>query len=159
VAFRSSRVEELRCFKLEEIPVVQNIAVKINRDSSQASLQIRHRLFSRNLFASYPEFQPMDSIIAFHVSVFATAPGHSESRFYLATYDVTDKMLTASLQTIGNPAKKIISLIENSGEQIDGGRGRTVPRPVRPSLPRRAPCPRANAATLLTKRKVRPSNP
>jgi hypothetical protein len=27
-------------------------------------------------------------------------------------------MLTASLQTIGNAAKKIISLIENSGEQI-----------------------------------------
>jgi hypothetical protein len=27
-------------------------------------------------------------------------------------------MLTASLQTIGNAAKKIISLIENSGQQI-----------------------------------------
>jgi hypothetical protein len=48
----------------------------------------------------------------------APAAIHSESRFYLATYDVTAAMLTASLQTIGNAAKKIISLIENSGQQI-----------------------------------------
>jgi len=52
---------------------------------------------------------------------------HSESRFYLATYDVTAEMLTASLQTIGNAAKKIISLIENSGEQIEEGEGEQSP--------------------------------
>jgi hypothetical protein len=36
---------------------------------------------------------------------------HSDSRFYLATYDVTAEMLTASLQTIGSAAKQIINLI------------------------------------------------
>jgi hypothetical protein len=55
---------------------------------------------------------------------------HSESRFYLATYDVTAEMLTASLQTIGNAAKKIISLIENSGEQSEEGEGEQSPAPV-----------------------------
>ena len=55
---------------------------------------------------------------------------HSESRFYLATYDVTAEMLTASLQTIGNAAKKIISLIENSGEQIEEGEGEQSPAPL-----------------------------
>jgi hypothetical protein len=54
---------------------------------------------------------------------------HSESRFYVATYDVTAEMLTASLQTIGNAAKKIISLIENSGEQIEEGEGEQSPAP------------------------------
>jgi IrrE N-terminal-like domain len=52
---------------------------------------------------------------------------HSESRFYLATYDVTAEMLTASLQAIGNAAKKIISLIENSGQQIEEGEGEQSP--------------------------------
>jgi hypothetical protein len=55
---------------------------------------------------------------------------HSESRFYLATYDVTAEMLTASLQTIGNAAKKIISLIENSGELIEEGEGEQSPAPL-----------------------------
>ncbi len=55
---------------------------------------------------------------------------HSESRFYLATYDVTAEMLTASLQTIGNAAKKIICLIENSGEQIEEGEGEQSPAPL-----------------------------
>jgi antirestriction protein ArdC len=55
---------------------------------------------------------------------------HSESRFYLATYDVTAEMLTASLQTIGNTAKKIISLIENSGELIEDGEGEQSPAPL-----------------------------
>ena len=54
---------------------------------------------------------------------------HSESRFYLATYDVTAEMLTASLQTIGNAAKKIISLIENSGE-LEEGEGEQSPAPL-----------------------------
>ena len=55
---------------------------------------------------------------------------HSESRFYLATYDVTAEMLTASLQTIGNAAKKIISMIEDSGEQIEEGEGEQSPAPL-----------------------------
>jgi hypothetical protein len=48
----------------------------------------------------------------------------------LQTYDVTAEMLTASLQTIGNAAKKIISLIENSGEQIEEGEGEQSPAPL-----------------------------
>jgi hypothetical protein len=39
-------------------------------------------------------------------------------------------MLTASLQTIGNAAKKIISLIENSGEHIEEGEGEQSPAPL-----------------------------
>jgi hypothetical protein len=39
-------------------------------------------------------------------------------------------MLTVSLQTIGNAAKKIISLIENSGEQIEEGEGEQSPAPL-----------------------------
>ena len=57
-------------------------------------------------------------------------PIHSESRFYLATYDVTAEMLTTSLHAIGNAAKKIISLIENSGEQIEEGEGEQSPAPL-----------------------------
>ena len=64
----------------------------------------------------------------------APAAIHSESRFYLATYDVTAEMLAASLQTIGNAAKKIISLIENSGEQIEEGEGEQYPAARRPRL-------------------------
>jgi N-terminal domain of anti-restriction factor ArdC/IrrE N-terminal-like domain len=37
---------------------------------------------------------------------------HSESRFYLASYNVTAEMLTASLQTISQTARKIIETIE-----------------------------------------------
>ena len=81
---------------------------------------------------------------------------HSESRFYLATYDVTAEMLTASLQTIGNAAKRIISLIENSGEHIEEGEGEQYP-PRSPPPPRRASCPRENAATLPAKGKGRPN--
>ena len=40
---------------------------------------------------------------------------HPQSCFYLATYDVTPEMLTASLQTIGSTAKTIISLIDSTG--------------------------------------------
>jgi hypothetical protein len=36
----------------------------------------------------------------------------TESRFYLATYDVTAEMLTASLQTISATARKLIELID-----------------------------------------------
>jgi hypothetical protein len=39
-------------------------------------------------------------------------------------------MLTASLQAIGNAAKKIISLIENSGELIEEGEGEQSPAPL-----------------------------
>ena len=41
---------------------------------------------------------------------------HLESRFYLATYDVTPEMLSASMQTIGTAAKKIIGSIEAANE-------------------------------------------
>ena len=67
--------------------------------------------------------------LAFHVEQ-TPIPIHSESRFYLATYDVTAEMLTASLQTIGNAAKKIISMIEDSGEQIEEGEGEQSPAPL-----------------------------
>src|SRR5271155_466864 len=53
---------------------------------------------------------------------------HSESRFYLATYDVSAEMLTASLQTIGNAAKQIINLIaEAAGAAIEEGEGGNAP--------------------------------
>jgi hypothetical protein len=39
---------------------------------------------------------------------------HSESRFYLASYDVTAEMLAASLQTISQTARKIIETIEGN---------------------------------------------
>ena len=48
---------------------------------------------------------------------------HPQSCFYLATYDVTPEMLTASLQTIGSAAKTIISLIDSTGQQIEEGEG------------------------------------
>jgi Zn-dependent peptidase ImmA (M78 family) len=48
---------------------------------------------------------------------------HPQSCFYLATYDVTPEMLTASLQTIGSAAKTIISLIESIGQPIEEGEG------------------------------------
>jgi PHD/YefM family antitoxin component YafN of YafNO toxin-antitoxin module len=38
----------------------------------------------------------------------------TESLFYLATYDVTAEMLTASLQTISATARKLIELIDES---------------------------------------------
>jgi len=48
----------------------------------------------------------------------------SESHFYLATYDVTAEMLTASLQTISNAAKQIINLIaEAASAAIEEGEG------------------------------------
>src|SRR5258707_6113265 len=41
---------------------------------------------------------------------------HTESRFYLASYDVTAEMLTASLQTISQTAKRIINTIGDNGK-------------------------------------------
>ena len=41
---------------------------------------------------------------------------HSESRFYLASYDVTPEMLTASLETISQTAKRIINIIDDNGK-------------------------------------------
>jgi antirestriction protein ArdC len=53
---------------------------------------------------------------------------HSESRFYLATYGVTAEMLTASLQTIGNAAKQIITLIEGTTDkESEEGAGEQSP--------------------------------
>ena len=52
---------------------------------------------------------------------------HLESRFYLATYDVTAEMLAASLQTISRTAKQLIELIEGESEERgDGIAGGTV---------------------------------
>ena len=48
---------------------------------------------------------------------------HPQSCFYLAAYDVTPEVLTASLQTIGSAAKTIISLIDSTGQQIEEGEG------------------------------------
>ncbi len=55
---------------------------------------------------------------------------HSQSCFYLATYDVTPEMLTASLQTIGSAAKTIISLIDTTGQQTEEGEGAQIDAPV-----------------------------
>ena len=48
---------------------------------------------------------------------------HPQSCFYLATYDITPEMLTASLHTIGSAAKTIISLIDSTGQQIEEAEG------------------------------------
>lgn len=44
---------------------------------------------------------------------------HTGSRFYLASYDVTAEMLTASLQTISQAAKRIIRTIDGNGKAMD----------------------------------------
>jgi hypothetical protein len=41
---------------------------------------------------------------------------HANSSFYLATYEVTSEMLTASIHTIGNTAKRLIQLIDEDTE-------------------------------------------
>ncbi len=43
---------------------------------------------------------------------------HTESRFYLASYDVTAEMLTAALQTITQTAKRIINAIDGNRKTI-----------------------------------------
>jgi N-terminal domain of anti-restriction factor ArdC/IrrE N-terminal-like domain len=55
---------------------------------------------------------------------------HSESRFYLASYDVTAEMLTASLQTISETAKRIISVIDGDGKSIEYEDGNVTPSPA-----------------------------
>jgi hypothetical protein len=55
--------------------------------------------------------------VAFAVlSHFGLEP-HSE--FYLANYDVTAEMLTASLQTINGAAKQIIGLVTRADENAE----------------------------------------
>jgi N-terminal domain of anti-restriction factor ArdC/IrrE N-terminal-like domain len=54
---------------------------------------------------------------------------HSESRFYLASYDVTAEMLTASLQTISQTAKRIISVIDRDGRATEYEDGNVTPSP------------------------------
>jgi N-terminal domain of anti-restriction factor ArdC/IrrE N-terminal-like domain len=54
---------------------------------------------------------------------------HSESRFYLASYDVTAEMLTASLQTISQTAKRIISVIHGDGKRTEYEDGNVTPSP------------------------------
>jgi hypothetical protein len=49
---------------------------------------------------------------------------HTESRFYLANYDVTAEMLAASLQTISQTAKRIINTIEANGKTMEDADGR-----------------------------------
>jgi hypothetical protein len=44
----------------------------------------------------------------------------SQSQFYLATYEVTAEMLTASLQTINATAKQIIGLLSQSDDSEEG---------------------------------------
>jgi antirestriction protein ArdC len=51
----------------------------------------------------------------------------TESRFYLASYDVTAEMLTASLQTISQTAKRIISAIDGDETSIESEDGNVVP--------------------------------
>ena len=55
---------------------------------------------------------------------------HSESRFYLASYDVTAEMLTASLQTISQTAKRIISVIGGDGKRTEYEDGNVRPSPI-----------------------------
>jgi antirestriction protein ArdC len=55
---------------------------------------------------------------------------HSESRFYLASYDVTAEMLTASLQTISQAAKRIISVIDGEGKRTEYEDGNVTPSPI-----------------------------
>ena len=52
---------------------------------------------------------------------------HTESRFYLASYDVTAEMLTASLQTISQTAKRIISTIDENGTTTEDAGERSAP--------------------------------
>jgi hypothetical protein len=54
----------------------------------------------------------------------------TESRFYLASYDVTAEMLTASLQTISQTAKRIISAIDGDGERIGDEDGSVAPSSI-----------------------------
>jgi hypothetical protein len=51
----------------------------------------------------------------------------AESRFYLASYDVTAEMLTASLQTISQSARRIISTID--GNEKETGNSGEAARP------------------------------
>jgi len=55
---------------------------------------------------------------------------HTESRFYLASYDVTTEMLTASLQTISQTAKRIICTIDGNGKTIEDADEGSAPSPV-----------------------------
>ncbi|MGO4214179.1 hypothetical protein AB4043_25575 [Terriglobus sp. YAF25] len=50
------------------------------------------------------------------------------SRFYLASYDVTSEMLTASLQTITQAARRIITAIDDKFETLkDADEGSASP--------------------------------
>jgi antirestriction protein ArdC len=53
----------------------------------------------------------------------------TESRFYLASYDVTAEMLTASLQTISQTAKRIISAIDGDETRTESEDGKVAPLP------------------------------
>jgi antirestriction protein ArdC len=53
----------------------------------------------------------------------------TESRFYLASYEVTAEMLTASLQTISQTAKRIISAIDGDETRTECEDGNVAPLP------------------------------
>jgi antirestriction protein ArdC len=55
---------------------------------------------------------------------------HAESRFYLASYDVTAEMLTASLQIISQTAKRIINTIDGNGKTIEDADQNSAPSSV-----------------------------
>jgi antirestriction protein ArdC len=55
---------------------------------------------------------------------------HTESRFYLASYDVTAEMLTASLQIISQTAKRIINTIDGNGKTIEDADQNSAPSSV-----------------------------
>ena len=59
-----------------------------------------------------------------------TTAYRTESRFYLASYDVTAEMLTASLQTISQTAKRIISAIDGDGKRTEYEDGNVAPSPI-----------------------------
>lgn len=49
---------------------------------------------------------------------------HSESRFYLASYEVTGEMLIASSPNLSQTSRRIISTIDGNGKTIeDAGEG------------------------------------
>jgi antirestriction protein ArdC len=55
---------------------------------------------------------------------------HTESRFYLASYDVTAEMLAASFQAISQAAKHIISTIDDNKKKGEDADESSAPSPT-----------------------------
>ena len=79
----------------------------------------------RRRHASSVSWRPSPSAYA----VLAHYGIRTESRFYLASYDVTAEMLTASLQTISQTAKRIISAIDGDETRTESEDGNVPPLP------------------------------